>query len=317
MNATSADVARHAGVSRATVSQVLNGRAHKFAPQTQVKVLQAAQELDYQPSAAGRALRRGSSDFVLALIPYTTFGGNLQSLYEKMGASLAERGFTLVLQMAASSTEHLDRVVTAMRPAAVMSLTSFTDAERQLLSDRAVLAIDPPSSTQVDHNHAIGHLQARTLLEHGHRRLAFAHLQDARQDPFGSAREQGVRAAVRDAGGTDIDVIRVDIDPVVAGRSLESLAPPGVGIACYNDDVATALLHAALSRGWRIPEEVALIGMDHTPLSRITLPPLTTIEYDLESASQSAASSLLAALGAAGMPALDSPALSVIEGGTV
>jgi len=59
MAATSADVARHAGLSRATVSQVLNGHADRFAADTAQRVLEAAKELGYQPSTAGRMLRTG------------------------------------------------------------------------------------------------------------------------------------------------------------------------------------------------------------------------------------------------------------------
>ena len=69
-----------------------------------------------------------------------------------------------------------------------------------MLDHRQVLAIDPPSVSQVDHNRAIGELQAETLIARGHTRLAYAHLQDARQDPFGFAREEGVRAVASRTG---------------------------------------------------------------------------------------------------------------------
>lgn len=60
----------------------------------------------------------------------------------------------------------------------------------------------------------------------------------------------------------------------------DQLGEPGFAVGCYNDDVATALLHAASLRQWRVPHDLALIGMDRTPLSRLTTPPLTTMEYD-------------------------------------
>jgi len=317
MSATSADVARLAGVSRATVSQVLNGHSDRFAAGTSEKVKAAARELEYQPSAAGRALRRGSSDVVIALLPHTTFGGNLQDLFERMSRDLAEHGFTLVLRISTPSAKELDRVVTGMKPAAVFSLTTFTPAEREVLERRQVLAIDPPSVTQIDHNRAIGEMQARTLIDRGHTRLAYAHLQDARQDPFGVAREDGFRAAALAHGLDDIIVVRVDVDPVSAAAALDRTAPPKVAIACYNDDVATALLSAALARGFEVPRDVALIGMDRTPLSRVTLPPLTTIEYDLDAAARYGTVGLLRSLGAGVPTETPSPAeLSLIEGAT-
>jgi len=317
MSATSADVARRAGVSRATVSQVLNGHEDRFAAETAEKVKRAARELEYQPSAAGRALRRGSSDVVIALLPDTTYGGNLQDLFEQMSRELAEHGFTLVLRVSTPSTQELDRVVTGMKPAAVFSLTPFSDAERAVLDHRQVLAIDPPSVSQVDHNRAIGELQAETLIARGHTRLAYAHLQDDRQDPFGLAREDGVRAVARAHGLGDVQVLRVDIDPASALAALDSLDSGPIAIACYNDDVALAMIFAARTRGRQIPADVALIGMDHTPLSRVALPPLTTIEYDLHAAAEYGTAGLLRSLGA-GVPTLTvSPAeLTLIDGET-
>lgn len=318
MIARSVDVAQRAGVSRATVSQVLNGHADRFAPETAARVLEAAAELGYQPSAAGRTLRRGSSDFVLALIPNTTFGGNLQDLFERMGQQLAQRGFTLVLRIASPAVESLDRVVVGMMPAAVISLTSFSAEERAMLDRRGVVGIDPPSSAQIDHNRMIGQIQGRALVAGGYRRLAFAHLQDARQDPFGAAREQGVRDAAVEAGLDDIQVVRTDIDLEDAAFALAALEPKGVAVACYNDDVAMTLLSAATLAGWSIPSDLALIGMDRTPLSQVTVPRLATIEYDLDASAEQALRSVLAALGeeSEDLPTAPVP-LTVVPGETL
>jgi DNA-binding LacI/PurR family transcriptional regulator len=318
MSATSADVARLAGVSRATVSQVLNGHSDRFAVDTAEKVKAAAKELEYQPSAAGRALRRGSSDVVIALLPHTTFGSNLQDLFEQMSHDLAAHGFTLVLRISSPSTSELDRVVTGMKPAAVFSLAPFTPDERAVLDRRQVLAIDPPSVSQIDHNRAIGELQAEALIERGHTRLAYAHMQDAREDPFGFAREEGMRAVALAHELPDIAVVRVDIDLASALAALDALDTTPVAIACYNDDVAMALLSAAHTRNLVVPADVALIGMDHTPLSRIAVPALTTIEYDLNAAARYATVGLLRSLGA-GVPTVSaSPVeLSIIPGGTI
>lgn len=318
MSVTSEDVARLAGVSRATVSQVLNGHAARFAAETAQKVYDAARELDYQPSAAGRALRRGSSDFVIALIPFTTFGRQLQDLFEPMTRDLAEHGYTLVLRMATPTPEALDRLVVGMRPAAVFSLTTLTDEERAVLAHRNVLAIDPPSVSQADHDRAIGELQAATLLARGHRRLAYVHLKDLRGDPFGLGREEGFRAAAAAVGVPEIAVAGIDIDLAPAVEALRHLGPPGIALACYNDDVALTMLSAARALGFTVPEDVAVIGMDHTPLSHVSIPPLTTIEYDLAAAARYAIVGLLRSLGAGTPTVTPSPAqLHLVEGGTV
>ncbi|MHC6231897.1 LacI family DNA-binding transcriptional regulator [Arthrobacter sp. MMS24-T111] len=298
MIATSEDVAKLAGVSRGSVSMILNGKGHRFSSDTRARVTKAAAELGYQPSAAGRTLAKGSSDVLLALIPNTTWGGNLQDIFQTATEDLAARGLTLLLHMATSSTAPLDRVITGMKPRAVISLTPFTDHERAVLTARGAKAFDPVTSeAESNADFQIGAVQARHLIDRGCGRLAFAHLQDARQDLFGKDREDGVRAVCRERGLSEPAVVRLGLDPVEALRALDSLELPGAGIACYNDDVAIALLSAAAGRGWRIPGDVAVIGMDNNPLSAVTSPPLTTVGYDVKAAAHNLITLALAGIG--------------------
>lgn len=316
MIATSEDVAKRAGVSRGAVSQILNGRGERFAANTRERVERAARDLGYQPSVAARTLARGSSDIVIALIPNTTFGGNLQNLFEALTDELAKRGLTLVLRLSTPSTASLDRVVAGVQPRAVVSLTPLLPDERGMLEDRGVKAIDPTTARR-DINQEIGALQAQHLIERGYRRLAFAHLRDARQDPFGQQREKGFRDECRDHELPEPVVLHLNVDPDDAIAALDHLDGPGVAVACYNDDVATALLYAASIRGWSVPDDLAVIGMDHTPLSRVTTPPLTTVDYDIDATVQGSINGILAALDGAESPsARDDIRLRVVKGAT-
>jgi len=295
--AKSADVARLAGVSRGAVSQILNGRGERFSASTIERVKEAAIELDYRPSAAGRALARGSSDFVIALIPDTTFGGNLQDIFGAATEQLAARGLTLVLRLATPTPAALDRLVSGILPRAVLSLTPFSNEERALLERRGIAAFDPQVGSEDAFDHQIGRLQARHLIERGLTRLAVARLQDARQDPFGQGREEGVRAECRSAGLDAPTVVHLGIDIDEALTALDHLDPPRIGIACYNDDIAITLLSAARIRGLGVPRDVALIGMDRTPLSQVTVPRLTTISYDMTAPTKNMIANFLSVLG--------------------
>ena len=291
-------MAKLAGVSRATVSQILNGRGQRFASTTRERVAQAAAELEYQPSAAGRTLAKGSSDIVIAVIPNTTFGGNLQDIFQAATEELATRGLTLLLHLATDSIAPLDRVIAGMKPRAVISLTPFSASERELLESRGVKAFDPATAGPPrDVNAEIGAVQARHLIARGYARLAFAHLHDARQDPFGQGREVGVRAECAANGLPEPAIVRLNINLDDALAAIDALALPGVGVACYNDDVATALLSAATTRGWAVPGEIGFVGMDHTPLSGVTIPPLTTIGYDLSAVAYNLITAALSGIG--------------------
>ena len=293
---TSQDVADRAGVSRSTVSQILNGFADKFNDATRDRVLQAVTELGYQPSAAGRTLARGSSDIVIALIPNTTFGSNLQDIYGALTEELASRGLTLVLRLSNDNLDSLDRLVVGMKPRAVLTLTPLTDDQRNLLVGRDVEVLEPGSEPNADANAQIGALQAQYLIGRGYRQLAYAHLRDARNDPFGEPRERLFRVECLAAGLDEPRVLNVEISPEGARVALDELGQPGFAIGCYNDDVATALLYAAKERGWSTPGNLALIGMDNTLLSRVTTPPLTTMGFDAKQVIDASVESLLARL---------------------
>lgn len=296
MVAKSQDVADRAGVSRSTVSQILNGRGEYFSAETRERVHQAVAELGYEPSAAGRALAKGSSDIVIALIPDTTFGGNLQDIYGALTDELSRRGLTLVLRFSTHTAASLDRLVIGMKPRAILSLTPFSKDDRRLLERRGVEAIDPQSSAHPDSNSEIGRLQARHLIDRGYRNLAYAHLHDARSDTFGGPREREFADECRARGLIAPRILRLGINPEDAVAALDQLGVPGFAVGCYNDDVATALLHAASLRGWQVPQDLALIGMDHTALSRLTTPPLTTIEYDTNLVTEATVQSILSRL---------------------
>jgi DNA-binding LacI/PurR family transcriptional regulator len=79
--------------------------------------------------------------------------------------------------------------------------------------------------------------------------------------------------------------------------AIDSLDLPGVGVACYNDDVATTLLSAATLRGWAVPQDVGLVGMDNTPLSAVSVPPLTTVGYDLKAVAYNLITAALSGIG--------------------
>jgi DNA-binding LacI/PurR family transcriptional regulator len=315
--ATSQDVADRAGVSRSTVSQILNGRGDSFAPETRARVHQAVAELGYEPSAAGRALAKGSSDIVIALIPNTTFGGNLQDIYSALTDELSRRGLTLVLRLSTHTAESLDRIVIRMKPRAILSLMPFSEDERRLLKRRGVEAIDPGRASRPDANAAIGTLQARHLIDRGYRRLAYAHLRDMRGDPFGGPRERAFADECRASGVGDPRILALGISAEDAAAALDVLGEPGFAVGCYNDDVATALLHAASLRRWRVPQDLALIGMDHTPLSRLTTPPLTTMDYDTVSVAEETVQTILHRLDREHIAEKHTEArLRLIEGGT-
>jgi DNA-binding LacI/PurR family transcriptional regulator len=299
MTVTSADVARRAGVSRSTVSQVLNGHGHRFPASTRDRVQAAASELGYQPSAAGRALVRGASDIIVALIPDVTFGPGLHDFLDGLTDELARDGLTLLLRLASTSAESTERMITGLRPAAVLSLLPLPGQLRDRIENSGVRLVEPGPPGDRDVNVEIGQAQARHLLERGYRRVAYAHLCDQRKDSFGSARERGVARVCEHHGLPRPPAVRLAASVDEAIAQLRALGP-GTAIACYNDDVAAALLRGCRELGLWVPQDVALAGTDDTPIARLSDPAITTFGYALGPAVSEAAREILAALSAGG-----------------
>jgi len=316
MIVTSEDVAKVAGVSRATVSQILNGHGQRFAEETRQRVKQAAVDLDYQPSVAARALVRGSSDVVIALIPAMPFGAHLQGLLERLTVELAERGLTLVLRLAPAPARPLDPVSAGLKPRAVISLVPISAEERALLKHWGVPLVDRSAFQRAGVHHEIGAFQARYLIGKGYARLVFAHLRAARDDPMAQAREAGLRETCRTLGVAEPSVIYLDIEAPDALPGLDALQPRGVAIACFNDDVAFAVLYAARERDWAVPGDVAVLGMGGTPPSRLTRPALTTLDYDAAAVASAELEEILAAMDSRPRGPAPQLELRLIEGET-
>jgi len=278
------------------VSQILNGRADLFAPETQARVALAITELGYLPSEAGRTLARGSSDIVVALIPNTTFGSNIQDVYESLTEELATRGLTLVLRFTGHNLQALDRVASGIKPRALIAFAPLDDAQHALLAKRGIDVLEPNGPVATDVNAQIGAHQARFLAARGYRRLAYAHLRDSRDDTFGRDREVTFADECRDLGLEAPRILHLGISPEDATHALDSLGERGFAVACYNDDVATALLHAAREREWAVPADLAVVGMDNTPLARLTSPPLSSMAFDGAAVSRQAVESIVARL---------------------
>lgn len=302
--ATSQQVADRAGVSRPTVSQVLNGRAALFAAETVDKVLRAADELDYRPSVAGRALARGRSDIVVLALPYVTYGPLLQDIVDGLSASLAERGYAALVHFAGSDHAATERLVDRLLPAAVADLGALTAAERDRLRERGAVVVGPGGAAT---NELAGELQAGHLADRGHTRLDFALIDDPRHDQYGPERLRGFARACARRGLAEPRTWHVPLDRDRARGVLEGAlgADRPSAMGCYNDDVAATLAAAARDLGVRVPEDLALIGMDDTVSGRVAEPAITTLAADSRHAGEVFSAQLVAALDGADL--LDAP----------
>lgn len=288
---TSEMVARRAGVSRSTVSVVLNDRTSiSIAPETRRRVLDAAHELGYVPSAAARTLASGRARTIGLVISYAE---NLkvdafvpQALYS-LNEAAHRRGFRVLV-------EALEDVT---RPDAYHALVRGKQIDGLIVLNPR--DDDPDLPSLIDEGYpviVIGHAQngpqvdidnvaaARSATEHlialGRRRIA--HLAYAPLAHHSSAmRLEGWRGAMSDAGlAADDRWFEVAEFSAASGRAamarLLDRATPDAVVA-GNDVVAFGAMTALREAGHRMPEEIAIVGFDDIPLAEHTCPPLTTV----------------------------------------
>jgi DNA-binding LacI/PurR family transcriptional regulator len=317
--ATALDVARAAGVSKTTVSYVLNDTPGQQIPEpTRQRVHDAVRELDYTPSSAARALRRGRNDVVLLVLPDWPLGHVLAAILDELTVELDRNDLALLtrrrregLPLVAMSRE--------IMPAAVIAVGEIDQVDRAAIQESgtyvasALLTGDTPSGrTAVVPQEHIGELQLQHLASRGHTRIGYAAVTDARLEPFLRLRVLGAQQAAISLGIHAPDVVDV-------GSSLEQVVPAvrrwrsrGVtAVAAYNDEIAAALLAAMRDLGLAAPHDLALIGADDEPLSRYLMPPLTTVRQNAEVVARQLAQVVVE--GIAGRPAPHLPSTDAIE----
>jgi DNA-binding LacI/PurR family transcriptional regulator len=307
---TSRDVARVAGVSRATVSYVLNGNPNQTISEgTRQRVLAAAAELAYTPSVAARMLRGAPSQVVLCLLAGWPLGRNTISTLEQLSDLLRDHGLTLVLHTRDSVLDA--DVWQSLTPAAVVSFADIppatatairaagTDVLISLLGRRATLG-----RTYVTEQHRIVDLQVDYLVGKGHRRLAYVGLEDPQFAYLSEARLTGLQRATQrlELPEPVTHIVRLDLEGATA--ALGALRPgrsQPTALLCANDDVALAVLAGMRRLGWSAPDDLAVIGVDDIPAAQLAAPALTTVHVDTSWAARRMTEVIVAAL--AGQPA--------------
>lgn len=292
-------IAERAGVSIASVSRVLNGRGAR--PETVRRVERAAAEVGYVPNAVARSLKGGRTKqltFAMQDIGnpvYVAMVREIQAITKAQGyrlllhstdavaedelavvRSLADRTSDgLILCPIRITPEHIEALHTAAQPVVVIgSLPAEAPA--------------PVDSVRAD-SVTGAELAVRHLVDTGRRRIAFVN--GPGDTVPGRNRHRGYHRAL-DACGLPADpelVVTTEFTIEAGARSLHRLleqqdtggpaADPGVdAVFCANDQLALGAAQALHSRGLRIPEDVAVVGMDDTVLVRAGWPPLTSVD---------------------------------------
>jgi DNA-binding LacI/PurR family transcriptional regulator len=330
--ATSADVARRARVSRATVSYVLNGvPSSRISASTRARVHAAALDLGYTPHALARSLRTGRSNLILLPMPPYPPGQVIDSFMELLQARLRELGYTIILHPERGGlTVKAARTWASLRPVGAIIWTDRLSAEALEVLRRAGTAaflgvgmqpteLLPSLITEV--GQGVGECAARHLVERGHRFIGVVVPREAGIRGLGLERLKGVQRVCREHR-VRLRQIELDYDEQQANRLAAAWRRPGAAptaLFTYNDEYAMLLMRAFEDAGVRVPQEVALVGADDLPLCTLLRPRLSSVHLDNQHSAHTIADKLHAMIESRsseglGLPiSLDEPRMVVRE----
>ncbi|WP_303168920.1 LacI family DNA-binding transcriptional regulator [Buchananella hordeovulneris] len=287
------DVAAAAGVTKMTVSNVLNGRDGKVSAATKARVLAAVTQLGYIPNAAARALTMNRTNLISFIYPRQE-DSSLTNAHDAlfMGyleEALRQAGYLLMIHAATDVLSAATRL-RAWNVAGVVLLGTFQDevAELRATHDVPIVFLDNYSqsaqiSTVTVADEEGGYLAGRHLVELGHTTLAFV---GPASDTVGvvAARRQGFTRALTEAGLALAEPHIIHADTVFAAglQAADQLAGSAVtGVFCTADIIAAGLLKGLQEQGHQVPKDISVVGFDDLPLAAQLLPELTTIRQDI------------------------------------
>ncbi len=297
------EVAKRAGVSVQTVSNVLNGRTSQMADETRRRVLHFIAELGYQPNAHARGLRsqRTNTLAFLTVDPSARFLADPfhTTILSGMADALRERDYCLLVQALhpGHPSEAFQRLYGQRRFDGAVVHLSGTQAERvdcaaQLGATKCPFVLieeqgtGPRCACVLADNRQGARRAVEYLRAKGHKRIGF--LRDDRTWPAVEERFAGYEEALRAHRLPGPRELRVDSETAEAARALmESVLQHQAALTavlCGNDVLALGALQAAKRLGRKIPDEFAVVGFDDFDFAQHVEPPLTTVAlpgYDM------------------------------------
>lgn len=290
--ATIDEVAEKAGVSKKTVSRVLNNYLH-VSEKTRNKVKSAIAELDYSPSLIARQMRTGDTLSIGVMYGDPTSGYQSQLNLAMLRACSEARRYLAVELFDEDSAQWVEQVERFLDRSGVRNLVLLppmcdSNELHELLKSRGVrfMLVSPSRAISgaycVSMDDRLAAMEAtRYLIDHGHKRIAHIAGRDGHIGTL--LRRLGFEDALKQAGLWDAscqNVISGDFRFRNALKSAEQILSAKnrpTAVFAANDQMAVATMMVAHRLGISVPDDLSIIGFDNTPISKNVWPELTTV----------------------------------------
>jgi LacI family transcriptional regulator len=333
---TQVDVAKLAGVSRATVSYVLNRQTEGRVPiseETRQRVLEAIEELGYEPDARAQALRSGNTNTIALIIPdlrnphFCELATGIEEAARASGYHLLLSSTTLNDEYAVEIFKDLSR----RRFDGLILGSSFilkseeAQATLEQVRKRGLPIVELSENYGVDsigtdYSEAAEEVMSY-LLSLGHRRIGLIYGVGGHE--LAEDRRQPYRAGLEAAGIPIDENLIVECGPTIedgyqAARKLLELSSRPTAIIAINDLLSIGAVRAAADAGLRVPNELSLVGYDNIPMANYLVPRLTTVTKDAHASGKKAFEILMRRMQNSDLPRqkIHTPARLVIREST-
>lgn len=309
MRVTLKDIAQRAGVSIKTASNVVNDRSAHYSPETFDRVMRAATELGYVPNLAARHLRTGKTGLIALVIP-DIVNPYFSDLAQHVIWEAEALGYTVIIDITMDDPAKEQWILRGDRGLAVdgILLDPRSLAEEIVAGNGSVPIVllgeavwDAPYDHVAIDNVAAAALATRHLIDLGRRRIAPIGYGMSPRGGFAVLRQQGFAAALAEAG---LDLRHDYLITPPRGmhdwqrgyhvmKELLALPEPPDAVFCFIDALAFGAMRMILDAGLRIPEDIAVVGMDNVSESSYANPPLSTIAPDKQALARQAVTLLV------------------------
>ncbi|CRY12239.1 TPA: LacI family DNA-binding transcriptional regulator [Yersinia enterocolitica] len=290
---TMQEVAKKAGVSKATVSRVLSGKGY-VSDATKESVFKAIEETGYRPNLLARNLATNKSECIGLVVTNTLYNGSyFNEILSQAAQKLEKNGRQLVLvdgKHSAGEEQEAIQFLLDLRCDAIIIYPRFltVDAMDLIIDQYKQPIMVVNRKLRKNHSHCIfcdhkgsSYNATKYLIDQGHRDIAF--ITGSLDSPTAIERLSGYKTALAAFSLPIPDklIAQGKWTPVSGATAVESLLAsqlPFSAIIASNDDMAIGAMKKLNEAGLKVPEDVSIIGFDNIPIAPFLLPPLSSIK---------------------------------------
>ncbi len=307
--ATIKDIAERAGVSTATVSNVIKGKRNKVSKETIEKIEKIITELNYVPSMGARILSEKRSKIIGVICTFMNVKDN--SLKDPFTAELLgvieneirKNGYYMMLY-ASNKPEEIKNLVSTWSVDGLIfaGINEKTYNNLRKISKKPVVVIDGYYKNDDFYNVGTndeegGYIITKYLIDKGHKNIIFVDETNKKGNPIKTVdgeRLKGFKRALKEIGIKYTTNNHVYIDPLNKEKSFDEIKNKNsTAVVCSSDNIAFEVINGLKKRNICVPENISVTGFDDVYLSSLSSPALTTINQNINEKGEKAVRMLI------------------------